>query len=122
MQKEYETEVRQRWGSTDAYKEFASREQSPELQNHATLGLDAIFAAFAQCLQSGEMPQSATAQNLVQQLQQHITRYFYTCTPQILSGLGQMYVGDVRFQTNIDRHGPGTAAFAAEAIRQYTQS
>jgi hypothetical protein len=30
-----------------------------------------------------------------------------------------MYIGDERFKENIDKHGAGTAAFAAEAIAAY---
>ena len=30
---------------------------------------------------------------------------------------GQMYVADVRFKNNIDKHGDGTAEFIREAIQ-----
>ena len=49
-----------------------------------------------------------------------ITDHFYTCTPEILAGLGQMYVADDRFRKNIDMAGgEGTAAFVAQAIAAY---
>lgn len=42
------------------------------------------------------------------------------CTEEILSGLGKLYVEDDRFRQNIDRAGgPGTAAFASQAIAAY---
>ena len=62
------------------------------------------------------------AQKLVQELQSFITDNCYTCTREILAGLGQMYVQDPRFQKNIDRHGAGTAAFISEAIAAYCQA
>ena len=49
-------------------------------------------------------------------LQNHITENYYTCTNEILAGLGKMYVADERFKNNIDKHGDGTAAFVSEAI------
>ena len=53
----------------------------------------------------------------VRELQAYITAHFYTCTDDILYGLGQMYVADERFRENIDKAGgEGSAAFAKEAI------
>ena len=118
---QYKAEARQKWGQTQAYREYESREQSPAEQQTAANGLDAVFAEFARCMKAGEAPQSAAAQALVQKLQQHVTDNFYTCTPQILAGLGQMYVLDERFRANIDRHGAGTAEFVSTAIGHYTR-
>ena len=59
------------------------------------------------------------AQNLVKKLQNHITENYYTCTNEILFGLGQMYVADERFKNNIDKHADGTAAYVKDAIIHY---
>ena len=56
-------------------------------------------------------------QALVAKLQAYITENYYTCTDEILAGLGKMYVADERFKKNIDKYGVGTAEFAAEAIK-----
>ena len=65
-------------------------------------------------------PGSEEAQSLVKNLQDFITNHYYTCTDEILSGLGKMYVGDERFKKNIDKAGgAGTAEFAAKAIEIY---
>ena len=58
---------------------------------------------------------------LVAKLQTHITANYYTCTDEILAGLGQMYVVDERFKKNIDKYGEGTAEFASEGIRIYVE-
>ena len=59
-------------------------------------------------------------QAAVRDLQQFITGHFYTCTPEILAGLGEMYTADERFHRNIDKAGgDGTAEFVAKAIRAY---
>ena len=81
----------------------------------------AIFAEFAACKQSGAEVDSDEAQALVAKLQAHITAKYYTCTDEILAGLGKMYVADERFKKNIDKYGDGTAAFAADAIAVYTK-
>ena len=67
----------------------------------------------------GENPSSDAAQGLVRKWQEFFTENYYTCTKEILQGLGEMYVSDERFRQNIDQKGDGTAAFMAEAIRIY---
>ena len=76
----------------------------------------AIFAEFAACKNSDASADSAEAQALVAKFQVHITANYYTCTDEILAGLGKMYVANERFKKNIDKNGDGTAEFAAEAI------
>ena len=82
---------------------------------------DGDFAEFAGCKASGASADSAGAQALVVKLQIHITANYYTCTDEILAGLGKMYVDDERFKKNIDKYGEGTAEFAAEAIAAYVK-
>ena len=43
---------------------------------------------------SGATADSAEAQALVAKLQAHITENYYTCTDEILAGLGRKYVAD----------------------------
>jgi hypothetical protein len=71
-------------------------------------------------MNSGLEFDSTDAQNLVKKLQSYITGNFYTCTNEILAGLGSMYVADERFKNNIDKAGgKGTAEFVCEAISFY---
>ena len=115
---DYKTEARSRWGTTDAYREHEQKTKNytKEKWSEANDGLMAIFAEFAMCKNSGVSADSADAQALVAKLQAHITTHYYTCTDEILAGLGKMYVADERFKKNIDKYGEGTAEFAAEAI------
>ena len=77
-----------------------------------------IFVDFGK--QKDEAAESAAAQDNVKKLQEYITEHFYTCSKEILSGLGQMYAANGEFTANIDRAGgKGTAEFAAEAIQIY---
>ena len=119
--KNYETETRERYGNTAAYREHEQKTKSytKEKWAEANDGLMAIFAEFAACKNSGVSADSAEAQALVAKLQAHITANYYTCTDEILVGLGKMYVADERFKNNIDKYGEGTAEFVAGAIEAY---
>ena len=121
--KSYETEVRERYGNTAVYKEHEQKTKNytKEKWAEANDGLMAIFAEFAACQDSGMSADSAEAQALVAELQAHITANYYTCTDEILAGLGKMYVADERFKKNIDKYGEGTAEFASKAIAVFCQ-
>ena len=116
--KSHSTEARERWGNTDAYREHEQKTKNytKEKWTEANDGLMEVFAEFAACKESGASANSAEAQALVAKLQAHITANYYTCTDEILAGLGNMYVADERFKKNIDKYGEGTAEFASEAI------
>lgn len=118
---QYKAEAQKKWGKTEAYQEYTekTRNHSQSTFQSAAEGLNAVFAEFALCMREGESAESEAAQALVQKLQAFITDNYYTCTKQILSGLGQMYVMDERFRENIDQNGKGTAQFASDAIRHY---
>ena len=119
----YETEARSRWGDTDAYREHEqkTKKYTKAKWDEANNGLMAIFAEFAACKDSGASADSLEAQALVTKLQAHITANYYTCTDEILAGLGKMYVADERFKKNIDKYGEETAEFASEAIAVFYQ-
>ena len=121
--KNYETEARSRWGNTDAYREHEQKTKNytKEKWVEANDGLMAIFSEFATCKNSGASADSNEVQVLVVKLQAHITVNYYTCTDEILAGLGKMYVADERFKKNIDKYGEGTAEFASEAIALFCQ-
>ena len=117
----YSTEARERWGDTSAYREHEEKTKhyTKEKWAEANDGLMAIFDEFAVCKQSGAEVDSNEAQAIVAKLQAHITENYYTCTDDILAGLGKMYVADERFKKNIDKYGEGTAEFASAAIEVY---
>ena len=124
MNGKYQDEARSRWGSTAAYREHEQKTKNytKEKWNVANEGLMSIFTEFSECKNSGMNEDSAEVQTLVAKLQAHITANYYTCTKEILAGLGKMYACDERFKKNIDKSGEGTAAFAAEAIEVYCKA
>ena len=121
IEKSYSKESFERWGNTSAYREHEQKTKNYTKEKWAATndGLMAIFAEFAACKANGTSADSSEAQALVAKLQEHITANYYTCTDEILAGLGKMYVADERFKKNIDKYVEGTAEFASEAIEVY---
>ena len=120
---DYSNEVKEKWGNTEAYAEFESKTKDYSKERFADInsGLEYIFRDFAELMQSGAEPSSDEAQALVKKLQDYITENYYTCTDEILAGLGKMYVADERFKNNIDKYADCTAEFVSKAISIYTK-
>ena len=118
----YDKEVQRRFGQTEAYKEYEQKtaNYTKDKWQEANDGLMKVFTKFAECKKVSCTADSDEAQALVIELQTYITENYYTCTNEILAGLGQMYVADERFKDNIDKHGDGTAEFVAKAIEIYS--
>lgn len=116
----YAAEAKAKWGKTDAYREYeqkTSGQTSAQTQSTADAFMS-IFAEFGTIRHLS--PASEEAQALVARLQSFITEHYYTCTSQILRGLGQMYIAGDSMTENIDKAGgEGTAAFVHNAIAFY---
>ena len=117
---QYAAQAKKQWGGTDAYREFEQKTagRSKDEMQSAADGLMDIFRKLGQ-LRNGD-PAAPEAQVLVKALQAYITAHYYTCTTQILRGLGQMYATGGEMTENIDKAGgEGTALFAQRAIEVY---
>lgn len=79
----------------------------------------AIYERIAKRMEKG--PDNAEVQKAVGDFRNHISTYFYECTPDIFRGLGDLYTADQRFTENIDRYGKGLSAFLREAIIVYCE-
>ena len=117
---EYAAKAEETWGDTPAYREYEQkakgRSQAETLKISRQM-MD-IFAEFG-AVRNGD-PASPEARALVRKLQDFISAHYYTCTNQILSGLGQMYAAGGEMTGNIDScGGEGTAAFACRAISAF---
>lgn len=109
---QFTAEAKEKWGHTSAYKEY---EQKPVISADKTDEFMQIFAEIGSVKHLS--PDCKEAQSIIKKLQGFITENYYTCTPEILKGLGEMYVSDERFKNNIDKAGGiGTAEFTAKAI------
>lgn len=122
--KDYEKGVKNKYGQTDAYKEYEvkTKEYSKDKWNNLSDGMNDIMQKFAECKNQGLKFNSDEVLILVKNLQDFITKNYYNCTDEILYGLGKMYVGDERFKNNIDKHGSGTAEFISKAIEYYCEN
>lgn len=109
----YANEAKQKWGHTDAYKEYGQK------RSDFTENADEFMQIFAEIGKLKNLPSdSEEVQALIRKLQNFITENYYTCTNEMLKQLGQMYVADERFKNNIDKAGGvGTAEFVAKAIQ-----
>ena len=119
---EYSKRAKEQWGHTSAYQEYEEKEKgmTDTQKNDVTKSFKLLFAEF------GKMKEEDVASYLVQaqvkKLQDFITEHYYTCTKEILSGLGKMYAAGGEFTENIDTYGgEGTAEFTAKAIEVYCQ-
>ena len=117
---EYAAQAKASWGKTSAYKEFEEKSKGRTKEEDQIIyqGMIDIFGEFGQIRNAD--PASGEAQNLVKKLQNYITEHMYTCTKEILNGLGKMYAGGGDFTKNIDSYGgKGTAEFTHQAIEIY---
>ena len=115
---EYASQAKARWGHTDAWRESQEKNKTRQQEISDADGLMDIFRRIGQ-VRTGS-PASAEAQALIEELRSYICGHYYNCTPQILRGLGQMYISGGEMTDNIDRAGgAGTAEFAHRAIEIY---
>ena len=113
----YAKEAKEKWGKTDAYKEYEAKTAGKDM-DAAAAGLMDIFRQFGAIRHLS--PADSQAQALAAKLQNYITDNYYTCTKQILFGLGQMYAAPGEMNENIDKAGgEGTGTFACQAIMIY---
>lgn len=64
-------------------------------------------------------PSDPKVQEAISEFRQYTTDNFYTCTPEILRGLGDLYVSDERFTAFFEKLKPGLAGFVRKAINIY---
>ena len=117
---EYEKQARELWGDTSAFKEYEEKAKSRTADDQSRIAEDMmeIFREFGQI--KDQSADSDEVQKLVRKLQVFITEHYYTCTDEILAGLGEAYGCGGEFTKNINKAGgDGTAEYAAEAIKVY---
>lgn len=116
----YKAEIKAKWGNTKAYQEYTQKDIAQNGGSYSEIAKE-LLTMFSEL---GELkhltPNANEVQNKIAALQKFITDNYYVCTNKILSGLGEMYVGDERFKNNIDKAGgAGTADFVKQAIAVY---
>lgn len=117
---EYAKRAKAEWGSTPQYAEMQEKQKNRTADDEQAL-MQSFMHLFTEF---GAMrtlsPEAEPVQAQVGRLQAFITAHLYTCTDEILRGLGQMYAAGGEIAENIDlAGGAGTAEFAAKAIAAY---
>jgi len=116
---QYDAEVEQRWGETDAYRESRRRTSSYTKEDWLRIkaeGAD-VERRFAEALRSGVAADSEQAMDVAEEHRQHISRWFYDCPPEMHAGLGRMYVEDERFTAHYEEIAPGLAQYVSTAVQ-----
>ncbi|MEX1308063.1 MAG: MerR family transcriptional regulator [Eubacteriales bacterium] len=113
----YSAETKERWGTTDAYKQSQTRTERYTKEDWAKISAEAslIYRKFYDLKSLAAADEKRLA--LAEAWRQHISQYYYDCTYEILGGLGEMYIADERFTQTIDKVGEGTAKAMSESIK-----
>ena len=114
----YETEARERWGDTDAYRESQVRtsQYSEADWQRIQAASQANIARFTAALNAGLTPESSDAMSAAEEHRLQICEFYYACDHAMHTNLADMYVADQRFTDFYDKHAPGLAAYVSAAI------
>src|SRR3954449_3683145 len=116
---QYDAEVEERWGETEAYAQSKRRTAAYTKEDWLRIkaeGAD-VEAGFAAALRDGVPADSDRAMDIAEEHRQQISRNFYDCPPEMHAGLGRMYVDDERFTTHYEQMAPGLAQYVSTAVQ-----
>jgi hypothetical protein len=117
-QAQYEEEVKERWGKTDAYKESSRRTKQYTKEDWARVKAEgeAVEVRLAELLLEGRDPQDPEVMDAADAHRLYMDRWFYPVSHAMHVGLGRMYLSDPRFTEHYESRAEGLAAFVAAAI------
>lgn len=114
---EYEDEVQERWGDTDAYRESARRTKRYTKADWERYKAESeqVTLAIAALMNEGVPADDPRAMEAVEAHRMLIDAWFYPCSKEMHAGLGAMYVSDPRFTQTYDKVAPGLASYICDA-------
>ncbi|MDF1542859.1 MAG: MerR family transcriptional regulator [Anaerosomatales bacterium] len=115
---EYEDEVKERWGESEAYKESArrtARYTKADWQRFKDES-EEINAAVVALMDEGVPADDPRAMDAVERARLQIDTWFYPCSRQMHAGLGRMYIADPRFTATYEKIRTGMAQYMCDAI------
>jgi len=121
---EYEEEVQERWGDTDAYKQSAARTKrytKADWQQIKEEG-EANTAEFIRLLDAGVAPEAPEAMAAAAEKHAQLEKWFYDAPLQMFVNLADMWVNDPRFRKNIDKPREGLADYERAAVKAWVAS
>ena len=115
----FHEEAKQHWGDTKEYIQSIKRtsKYTNEDWDEIIADKDKIFKAFAQTMDKDDAENEIEL--LVIQWKEHITKYYYECSDDMLADLADMYLSDIRLKENIDEYKEGLAEFIGDAMKDY---
>lgn len=117
---DYARQAKTLYGKTEAYREYEEKAKGRSKAQSDAVNAQVMDFFVRLGKLRGQSPDSEEAQNWVRDLQEFFTANFYTCTPEILMSLGEMYDGGGSMTENINAAGgEGTGKLAREAIVCY---
>jgi DNA-binding transcriptional MerR regulator len=116
---QYEDEVKERWGDTDAYKESTRRAARYTKDDWARFKAESeeINATIVALMDEGVAPDDPRAMDAVERHRLQIDQWFYPCSHEMHSNLGEMYIADPRFTATYEKIHPGMARYVRDAIK-----
>lgn len=120
-QKKYADEVKERWGNSDAYR--ISQERTANYKKEDWEKINQVqtenMKVLCELYNAGVAYDNPRVMQVVENAMNFISRYFYPCSVEIMSGLGTMYVCDERFTAFYEKFAPGLAVYYNNAIQHY---
>lgn len=114
----YEAEVHERWGSTDAYRQSKARtsKYSPSDFAAAKVDQEAATELFVSAFGNGLSVDSQAAQDAVHAHRAAISKWFYECSIEMQKQLALLYTEDPRFKAYYESRNKGLAQYVHDAI------
>ena len=121
---DYEDEVQERWGDTDAYKQSAARTKHYTKTDWEQIKaeMDENTAAFVGRMEANVPSDSPQAMALAEAKRAHVSKWFYDCPVEFYANMASIWVNDPRFTKNIDKAKPGLAAYSYAAVQALVKS
>lgn len=118
---EYEAEVQERWGDTEAYRQSQARTGRYTKADWEQLKAetDALNARYLALMDAGVPADSPQAAEVAEAHRAHFHKWFYDCSPEMLRGVSNLWVQDPRFTKNIDKVRSGLAAYQHAAVQAW---
>lgn len=115
---QYDSEVQERWGDTEAYAQSKSRTSKYTHADFAAAKVDqeAATELFVYAFGNGLSVDSTEAQTAVVAHRDAISKWFYDCSVEMQKNLALMYVQDPRFKKYYDGRVNGLAQYVHDAI------
>jgi hypothetical protein len=119
----YDEEVKERWGDTDAYQQSQSKtsKYSKDDFEAAKIDQEAATELFVYAFGNSLPIDSPKAQEAVKAHREAIAKWFYDCSVEMQKNLALMYIEDPRFKEYYDGRVRGLAQYVHDAIMNQDQ-